>query len=195
MEILRSLALYISRVRLSYPILAWWTFRIFFIFFSARGGERGVRLSYPMLVCTLGSVCLRLGVRFRTAHQEKAGSQPLACYFGQDLQILEKEAFWHRHPARTSTKKLRSEKLRADFSFPTKGPFRTRNTQKNPRALKNKIGTPPPPTKTPPLKEEFYGHAFFPCRKNAFFQAPIKLAQPFPAPELQTKILRARGFF
>ena len=29
-----------------------------------------------------------------------------------------KQAFWHRHPARTSTKKLRSEKLRADFSFP-----------------------------------------------------------------------------
>ena len=38
--------------------------------------------------------------------------------FGQALQILEKEAFRHRHPARTSTKKLRSEKLRADFSYP-----------------------------------------------------------------------------
>ena len=33
-----------------------------------------------------------------------------------------KEAFWHRHPARTSTKKLRSEKLRADFSCPTQPP-------------------------------------------------------------------------
>ena len=42
----------------------------------------------------------------------------LAKNFGQDLQIMEKEAFWHRHPARTSTKKLWSEKLRADFSFP-----------------------------------------------------------------------------
>ena len=29
-----------------------------------------------------------------------------------------KQAFWHGHAARTSTKKLRSEKLRADFSFP-----------------------------------------------------------------------------
>ena len=38
--------------------------------------------------------------------------------FGQALQILEKSAFRHGHPARTSTKKLRSEKLRADFSFP-----------------------------------------------------------------------------
>ena len=38
--------------------------------------------------------------------------------FGQALQILEKEAFWHGHPTRTSMKKLRSEKLRADFSFP-----------------------------------------------------------------------------
>ena len=27
----------------------------------------------------------------------------------------------------------------------------------------------------------------FSCRKNAFFQAPIKLAQPFPAPELRTE--------
>ena len=25
------------------------------------------------------------------------------------------------------------------------------------------------------------------CRKNAFFQAPIKLAQPFPGPESRTK--------
>ena len=38
--------------------------------------------------------------------------------FGQALQILEKQAFWHGHAARTSTKKLRSEKLWADFSFP-----------------------------------------------------------------------------
>ena len=38
--------------------------------------------------------------------------------FGQALQILEKEAFWHGHPARTSMKNLRSEKLRADVSFP-----------------------------------------------------------------------------
>ena len=30
-----------------------------------------------------------------------------------------KQAFWHGHAARTSTKKLWSEKLRADFSFPT----------------------------------------------------------------------------
>ena len=63
--------------------------------------------------------------------------------------------------------------------------------QKNPRAHKNKIGTPPPPKKKkpntpPPQTEEFYGHGFFFCRKNAFFQAPIKLAQPFPAPELRT---------
>ena len=30
--------------------------------------------------------------------------------FSQALQILEKQAFWHGHAARTSTKKLRSEK-------------------------------------------------------------------------------------
>ena len=31
-----------------------------------------------------------------------------------------KQAFRHRHAPRTSTKELRSEKLRADFSFPNK---------------------------------------------------------------------------
>ena len=49
----------------------------------------------------------------------------------QALQILEKQAFWHGRAPRTSTtkKKLRSEKLRADFSFPTRGinPGKTRN--------------------------------------------------------------------
>ena len=41
--------------------------------------------------------------------------------FGQALQFLEKkkkQAFWHGHAARTSTKRLPSEKLRADSSFP-----------------------------------------------------------------------------
>ena len=38
--------------------------------------------------------------------------------FGQALQILEKQAFRNGHSTRTSVKKLRSEKLRADFSFP-----------------------------------------------------------------------------
>ena len=38
--------------------------------------------------------------------------------FGQALQILEKQAFRNGHPTRTSMKKLLSEKLRADFSFP-----------------------------------------------------------------------------
>ena len=39
--------------------------------------------------------------------------------FGQALQILQKQAFWNGHPARTSMKKLRSEKLQADFLVPT----------------------------------------------------------------------------
>ena len=37
--------------------------------------------------------------------------------FDQARQILENKAFWHGRPVRTSTKKLRSEKLRAEFSF------------------------------------------------------------------------------
>ena len=63
--------------------------------------------------------------------------------------------------------------------------------------IKIKSALPPPPPKNPkypPLKEEFYGHGFS-CRTDAFFQVSIKLAQPFPAPELRTQILRTRGFF
>ena len=68
----------------------------------------------------------------------------------------------------------------------------------DPRAHKNKIGTSPPPKPKippPPKNEEFYGHGFS-CRTDVFFfQASIKLAQPFPAPELRTQILRTQGFF
>ena len=35
----------------------------------------------------------------------------------------------------------------------------------------------------------------FPAERMHFFQVSIKLAQPFPAPELRTRILRKRGFF
>ena len=35
----------------------------------------------------------------------------------------------------------------------------------------------------------------FSAERTHFFQASIKLVQPFPAPELRTRILRTRGFF
>ena len=35
----------------------------------------------------------------------------------------------------------------------------------------------------------------FPAERTHFFRVPIKLAHPFPAPELRTRILRTRGFF
>ena len=66
--------------------------------------------------------------------------------------------------------------------------------KKNPRAHKNKIGTPPPPPK-PPFKTRNFMDMGFPAERTHFFQASIKLAQPFPAPELRTRILRTRGFF
>ena len=64
----------------------------------------------------------------------------------------------------------------------------------NPGAHKNKIGTPLPPKNPkyppPPQKnEEVYGHGGFPAERKQKFQAPRKVAHPFPAPELQTKIL------
>ena len=55
--------------------------------------------------------------------------------------------------------------------------------RKIPTPIKIKSALPPPPPPNPkypapPSNEEFYGHRFS-CRKNAFFQARIKLAQPF----------------
>ena len=90
-----------------------------------------------------------------------------------------KQAFWDGHAARTSTKKSRSEKLRADF-------------RKIRAPIKIKSAPPPPPKPKipPPPKTRNFMDMGFSCRKNAFFQASIKLAQPFSAPELQT-----RGFF
>ena len=64
----------------------------------------------------------------------------------------------------------------------------TEKVQKNPRAhkIKNRHCPPPQTTTLPPLKRGILWTWVFSCRKNAFFQAPIKLAQPFPAPELRT---------
>ena len=61
--------------------------------------------------------------------------------FGQALQVLEKQAFWHGHPARTSMKKLRSEKLRADFSFPIKSAS-LKSTAPRKEARRWKVGFP-----------------------------------------------------
>ena len=51
--------------------------------------------------------------------------------------------------------------------------------------IKIKSALPPPQKKKPntPLNREFYGHGGFPAEWMQFFQVPIKLAQPFPAPE------------
>ena len=67
--------------------------------------------------------------------------------------------------------------------------------QKNPRAHKNKIGTPPPPPKKTPPKKGNFTDMVFPAERTHFFQVSIKLGHQFPAPELRTRILRTRGFF
>ena len=61
--------------------------------------------------------------------------------------------------------------------------------------VKIKSALHPPPQKNKPQNEEFYGHGGFPAERRHFFQVSVKLAQPFPAPELRTRILRTRGFF
>ena len=70
--------------------------------------------------------------------------------------------------------------------------------KKHPRPRKNKISTstptpspnPPPP---PRKNEEFYGNVDFPAEIIKKSQVPIKLAQPFPAPELQAEKLWTWG--
>ena len=57
-----------------------------------------------------------------------------------------------------------------------------------PIKIKSALSPPPPQTQnTPPLKRGILWTLVFPAERAHFFQAPIKLAQPFPAPELQTK--------
>ena len=57
--------------------------------------------------------------------------------------------------------------------------------KKNPRAHKNKIGTPP--KYPPPLKEGILWTWVFFLQKERIFQVSIKLAQPFPAPRIADK--------
>ena len=69
---------------------------------------------------------------------------------------------------------------------------------KIPTPIKIKLALPPPHPKkprTPPSKEEFYGHGGFPTGRTQNCHAPIKLAQPFWAPELRAEILWTPRFF
>ena len=72
--------------------------------------------------------------------------------------------------------------------FPNEGKFR-----KIRAPIKIKSALPGPPK--PPPKTRNFMDMGFPAERTHFFQASIKLAQPFPAPELRTRILRTRGFF
>ena len=71
--------------------------------------------------------------------------------------------------------------------------------EQNPRAHKNKIGTSTPPpfrkSQHPPKVQTFMGIGVFQQKEPQKCQAPIKLAQPFPAPELRAEKLRTRGLF
>ena len=72
--------------------------------------------------------------------------------------------------------------------------------QKNPRAhkIKSALPTSPPPKKKPkipPPKTRNFMDMVFPAERKHFCQASIKLAQPFPAPELRTKIYTETRIF
>ena len=58
--------------------------------------------------------------------------------------------------------------------------------QKNPRAHKNKIGTPPPPKPKippPPKNEEFYGHRVF-LQKERIFPGVHKIVAAISGPRI-----------
>ena len=72
-------------------------------------------------------------------------------------------------------------------------------SRKKPHAHKNRIGTSTPPFQkkkntTPPLKRGILWAKGFPAERTKKCQAPIKLAQPFPAPELRAEIMDMRIF-
>ena len=82
---------------------------------------------------------------------------------------------------------------RADRPHVPNFPFYLR---KIPAPIKIKSAPPPPKPKIPPPpKTRNFMDTGFPAERRQKFQAPIKLAQAFPAPELRTRILRPRGFF
>ena len=65
--------------------------------------------------------------------------------------------------------------------------------------IKIRSALSPPPRQSPkitphPLNRGILWAWVF-QQKERIFQAPIKLAQPFPVPESRTNILRTRGFF
>ena len=56
------------------------------------------------------------------------------------------------------------------------------------------FAAPPQFSKSPPPKTRNFMDMGFPAERTQFFHVPIKLAQPFPAPELRAKTLWTRGF-
>ena len=69
--------------------------------------------------------------------------------------------------------------------------------QKNPRAHKNKIGTPPlpiPKYHPPPLNEQFYGHGFF-LQKERIFPGVRKIGAPISGPKIADMNFAATRIF
>ena len=127
--------------------------------------------------------CLILVNRFRVPER----TEPLFCESSRGLKIAN----------------LRFESIRANRShvYENQGFSANRlariNSRESPRfALRiagPSIRTPPHPpnkkTKIPAPKTRSCMAWRFSCRKKTIFQAPIRLAQPFPAPELRAKYL------
>ena len=67
--------------------------------------------------------------------------------------------------------------------------------QKNPRAHKNKIGTPPPPPPNPRPKKGNFTDMVFPCRKNAFFPGVHKIGAAISGPRIADTNFTDTGIF
>ena len=71
---------------------------------------------------------------------------------------------------------------------------RVSNFQKNPRAHKNKIGTPPPPPKPPPKKEQFNGHGLF-LQEERIFPGVHKIGAAISGPRIADTNFTDTGIF
>ena len=100
------------------------------------------------------------------------------------MNILFKMACQRGSMYKTSASK--SCKFRHNWGIPS--------VRKMPAPIKIKLALPHPPSRKPqpppppPLNEEFYGHGGFPAEIAEKMPATIKLAQPYPAPELRAEI-------
>ena len=145
--------------------------------------------------CSSGEHGLELSEirRGGTARRQPSGDVGDSCFPARPPSTNGLQHYWQERKNSLPSPMLRSGPT---IASPNRAGLRT--FRKILAPIKNKIG-PSPPQKKPKIppspKTRNFMDMVFPAEWTLFFQASIKLAQPFPAPELRTEILRTRRFF